>query len=321
MKGRSLFWPLAFIAIGIFWFLVNVGRMDAANLWALAYYWPALLIALGLGVMLRSRWVYTWTLISTLLVIGGVLVVVFAPQLGWNRAPAGYMFNINSDFNGAVAGSGKIVTATREVNGFTAVDLKYPAQVTITQGANESLTITADDNLLPQLNTTVTGSVLTIENSESNWAQRVNATHTVQVNITVKNLSELRLSGAGSITANSLEAGDLRVSASGTGNVTLANINVTNLDLSLSGTGKITASGTAQSTTLHLSGVGSFDGADLATQNMDATVSGVGSATVWVKSALTADISGTGSIRYYGSPASIDRHVSGVGSISSQGNK
>ena len=189
MKGRSLFWPLALIAAGIFWFLVNVGRMDSTNLWALVYYWPALLIALGLGLLLRTRWGYTWTVISALVVIGGVLVVVFAPQLGWNHAPAGYVFNIGGDFNGAVAGSGKITTATREVQGFTRVDVRYPAQVTITQGTSESLTITGDDNLLPQLDTRVSGGVLTIENHELSWNRRVNSTRTVQINITVTNLS------------------------------------------------------------------------------------------------------------------------------------
>jgi hypothetical protein len=41
---------------------------------------------------------------------------------------------------------------------------------------------------------------------------------------------------------------------------------------------------------------------------------------VWVKSSLNADISGTGSIRYYGSP-SVNRDVSGLGSVVSLGNK
>ena len=83
MKARTLFWPFILIAAGVIWVLVNVGVIAQGNLWALTYYWPFLLIALGLGLILRTRWPWAGALISALVVIGAVLVVVFAPQLGW----------------------------------------------------------------------------------------------------------------------------------------------------------------------------------------------------------------------------------------------
>jgi hypothetical protein len=53
-KPRSLFGPLLLIAIGVIWLLTTSGRLPSANLWALTYVWPYLLIAAGFGLILRS---------------------------------------------------------------------------------------------------------------------------------------------------------------------------------------------------------------------------------------------------------------------------
>ena len=36
-RKLHLFWPLALIAAGVIWILIEVGSIPAANLWALAY--------------------------------------------------------------------------------------------------------------------------------------------------------------------------------------------------------------------------------------------------------------------------------------------
>ena len=56
---------------------------------------------------------------------------------------------------GVVGGSGKVETETRQVSGFTAIDLTGTGEVTIEQGETESLTIEADDNVLPALTSKV----------------------------------------------------------------------------------------------------------------------------------------------------------------------
>ena len=45
MNQRSLFWPLTLIATGVIWLLVSMNVIPAANLWALTYIWPYVLIA------------------------------------------------------------------------------------------------------------------------------------------------------------------------------------------------------------------------------------------------------------------------------------
>ncbi len=83
----SLFFPLALIAAGLLWIMVQMNVIQPSNFWALAYLWPFLLIVAGLGLILRSFWKYSTIIIDLLVVGGAFLAVVFAPQFGWTHAP------------------------------------------------------------------------------------------------------------------------------------------------------------------------------------------------------------------------------------------
>ena len=64
-------------------------------------------------------------------------------------------------------GSGAVKEETRAVAGFTRLVLALPATVALTQGATESLAISADDNLLPLLRTRVENGELAIDADKS----------------------------------------------------------------------------------------------------------------------------------------------------------
>ncbi|MCL4529363.1 MAG: DUF2807 domain-containing protein [Chloroflexi bacterium] len=310
MKDHSLFFPLALIAAGAIWLLISMGRMPAENLWALARFWPFLLIAAGLGIMARA-WMPWLRIVIDVIVVGAAVAVIFyAPQLGWNTPQWG----LNFQFNGSIPGSGKIVTQNRDVSGFLAVDINYPAEVIINQGQTESVTIEADDNVLPQLRTRVNMGTLYIENGEPIWSARVNPSRPVKITINVKDLRDLNFSSAGTVYAGNLQTDNLTMNVSGAGAITFDNINVRSLDCNLSGVGNVTASGTADDLKLNISGMGSFRGADLFNRSANVHVSGTGSATVHPKNELIADVSGVGSVNYYGNP-SVTKYVSGIGGI------
>ncbi|RPH60268.1 MAG: DUF2807 domain-containing protein, partial [Chloroflexi bacterium] len=320
---RSFFWPFTLIAAGVVWILINMGTIPAENLWALAHLWPFLLIALGLGLILRAYVPVARVLISALIVGGAVLAIVFAPKFGWNQAPGwGWDFgaDFGANFGGSVPGSGNVISQGREENDFVAIDVRYPAEVTIQQGETEKISIEAEDNLLPQLRTQVRNGTLYIENSEGDWSKRVNPTKTVKINITVQNLEKVDFPSAGSVRIEGVKSESLRVSASGAGEIKMVKLDVRSLDCRLSGAGSVTADGVADKIELRISGVGSFDGEDLAGQSADVNISGAGSATLWVKSELSATISGAGSVDYYGSP-SVSKTISGVGSVNKRGDK
>ena len=319
MRNRSLFWPFFLIAAGIVWLLVELGRLPVENLWALMYIWPFLLMAAGVSLILRARWPVTRWFVSGLTVLGMLLAVLYAPQLGWNRAPAWSFYNI-ADFNGSISGSGVVVSQTRQLADFNAIEINYPVELTVQQGIANSLTVTADNNLIPQLATRVSGSTLYIENSQPDWTRRVTPTRPVVIRMTVKDLQQVDFPSAGTLTVGKLQTVSLDLSISGAGSVALSNLTTHNLTVNLSGAGNISASGSADALTMDISGFGSFHGADLASQTAAITISGAGNATVWAKTSLNVEISGTGSVSYYGAPQ-VSREVSGLGSVNSLGNK
>jgi hypothetical protein len=320
-QKRSLFGPLLLIAAGVIWLLVKSGTIPSGNLWALTHIWPFLLIAAGLGIILRPYWRYTSIMLDVLIIGGAILAIVFATQLGWASPSMLSMFNNNGEvFMGpGERGSGNVVTEAREVSGFRAIEVSYPAQVLVMQGNEESLKIEAEDNLLPNLKTQVRNGTLEIFYKREN-GKHVNPTKTVKITIIVKDLAEVDFTSAGELTIEKLKSDNLDVSLSGAGNLDLDDIRVKGLGVNLSGAGSMTASGVADNLDLNISGFGDFKGADLHGKVARVNISGAGSATVWVDEDLTAGISGAGSISYYGS-ASVTKQISGVGGVNRIGNK
>lgn len=321
MKTRSLFWPLVLIGVGILWLLGLTNTISLSNLWALAHLIPWILIAVGISLLVRAVWPAGGIIVSILIVAGIILAVLYAPQLGWNDPPSWAMdWDIGENTGGAVAGSGNVVSETRTVSGIDAVSVDYPSEVFIQQGETESLTVEAEDNLLPQLSTRVTNGTLVIENIEDDYAQRVNPSEDVRISITVTDLSQVSYSSTGTLEISGLEVDDLEVSISGICDVNVEDLAADNLNYHVSGMGTSAADGAVQDLQLDMSGVGDFNGEDLSAQTAEVRISGAGSATVWVTDELDAHISGAGSLNYYGDPE-VSRQVTGVGSVNDKGDK
>lgn len=317
---RSLFGPLLLIAAGVVWLLVKSGTIPAENLWALTHIWPFLLIAAGLGIILRSYWRYTSIVLDVLIIGGAILAILYAPQLGWTNPSIISMIDNSEPFIGpSERGSGNVVTEMRDVSDFHAIDISYPAQVLVKQGSKESLEIEAEDNLLPGLKTQVKDGVLNIFYKSEN-GKHVNPTKTVKITIVVKDLTSVDFTSAGDLTIDNLKTNALDVSLSGAGNLKLNKILVKTLGVDLSGAGSMSATGTADDLDLSISGFGDFKGADLHSKEARVDISGAGSAIVWVDNSLDAQISGAGSVSYYGS-ASVTKEISGVGGINHLGDK
>lgn len=312
-RPRSLFFPLALIAAGVIWLLVNFGYIPSSNLWALAYIWPFLLIAGGLGLILRSYWAEVGIVITSLLMIGVVAAVIYAPAFGWDTAPS-WGWNMDWNAGGSVRGSRNIETETRTPGEFSTINIRYPAAIVVQQGDEAAVSVTADDNLLPQLDLSVRGSALIIENSERSWNRRVQASQTVEIIVTVLDLSEITFDSAGSLEINNLSGNSLSVRLNGAGSIELNDVEFTELDVRLDGAGSMDASGTVSHLSVQIDGLGSFNGESLDAQTAQVNVDGLGSATVRVAEELNVNIDGLGSVNYYGSPE-LHEETDGLGSV------
>ncbi len=311
MKNRSFFGPFLLITIGVLWLLASLRVIPSSNLWALVKFIPYALMGFGAALLVRSQWPVAGQLLSGLVLVAAIAAVIFAPQLGWNKAD---LWNLNLDFGGGVQGSGNVTNEVRKVGDFNTIAIQYPAEVLIRQGEAVSVVIEAEDNLLPQLTTEVRGGTLEFDSKQQDWAARVNPTRPVKVTITVKDLEKIDFSSAGKVQVESLEGQRLKVVLSGAGDITLNNLKLKSLDGTLSGAGSIHADGAADALKIGISGFGGFEGGDLATLTAEVHISGAGDATVRVKNNLNAFITGAGSVNYFGSPA-VQKNISGAGSV------
>ncbi|MEA1976428.1 MAG: head GIN domain-containing protein [Chloroflexota bacterium] len=195
-------------------------------------------------------------------------------------------------------GSGVLNTEQRDVSDFDRVSFEGFGTLIIAHGSEESLTIEAEDNIVPRIETNVRGGTLEIGFDTDRWQDIVRPTKSITYTLTVITLDGITLSGAGSIEASGIDA--------------------ERFDVELSGAGSIEISGFAVAQEINVSGAGSYDGAEFQSESIDVSISGAGSATVWATDSLDVNISGVGNVSYYGDPQ-VRESVSGLGNLKALG--
>jgi len=208
-------------------------------------------------------------------------------------------------------------TETREIQDVSAIAINTAGDFILKQGDQESLTIEAPNNFLRNISTDVIGGTLYIDSDRGIFDSSMQR---IVYTITVKNLNEISLSGAGSISMHSLDTDDLSVNLTGAGSIVLNSINAHSLSVLLNSAGSIRVSGTVDSQIIELNGLGSYDAGDLQSRTATISLAGAGSADLWVIEDLDISVSGVGSVSYYGFPT-VQQNISGVGSVNSKGNK
>jgi hypothetical protein len=161
---------------------------------------------------------------------------------------------------------------------------------------------------------------LIIRTKQNITVTKLDSAHMLTFTIVVKELGSLSVSGAGDVQIETLSTPSLTLSLSGAGRVTQNQLTTDNLNIHLSGVGGININGKATQATIDMSGAGGVEAADLQIQNAKITISGLGGATLWVSDQLTGDISGTGSVSYYGNPQT-NTNSTGLGNFKSLGSK
>jgi len=220
----------------------------------------------------------------------------------------------------AVVGSGNVITQSRPVSNFDSATLSGVGDITITQGDTESLTVEAEDNVMPHITTEVINRRLNIGFDNQDWATMIHPTKPIKFNLSLKNLSVLEVSGTGNVQAASIKTDRLNTRVSGAGNIRIDRLEATSLNTTLSGAGNVEVAGQVTNQDSSMTGLGNMKADNLKSQMARVTVSGAGSATIWAQESLDVTISGAGSVKYFGSPK-VTQRITGVGDISYLGSK
>lgn len=243
----------------------------------------------------------------------------------------------NSSVPQQVRGSGKIITESVKVSNFDQVSLDASGKVYIEQGSVESLTIEADDNILPLLDTRVTGNRLVLSVKEF---QNIDPSQPIIYRLTVKNLNEIAIRGSGDFFVEPVESNDMKVAILGSGNIDIKSLaaksitfdlrgsgdiaidelEVKTIDASIPGSGTITLDGSAESQSIAINGSGDYLAGDLETARTEININGSGDLTVWVTDDLNVSVTGSGTVQYYGQPT-VDQSGGGSGKLISRGKK
>lgn len=189
-----------------------------------------------------------------------------------------------------VRGSGVAVSETRTLPSFTAVELAGSMEVSVRIGAPVSVVVHADDNLLGHVRTSVRSGALVIETTGS-----FSARAPMSVSVVVPSLTGVTLSGSGNLVVDGVDASSFTASLPGSGTMHVAG-RTQQLDVSLPGSGQMSMSG-------------------LIARSVQAQLSGSGQILVHATDSLDAEVSGSGSVRYAGSPPQVTSAVTGSGTV------
>jgi hypothetical protein len=218
-----------------------------------------------------------------------LVAVSFACTLAWG-CDVHSIPSRPSDTN-TIRGSGRVVTESRAVAGFSAITVSSAARLVIVHSDVESLSVTAEDNILPLVRTEVVGGRLVLELAPG---ASVSLTRQIVFQVSARTLSAIDASGAVVV-----EAGGLDTDV---------------LSIHVLGASQVTASGAARELRVDLSGSSRCQLEGVAARTAVATASGTSVARLRVADSLAATVTGLSIVEYYGDPQVV-ANVSGAGAV------
>jgi len=241
---------------------------------------------------------------------------------------------------GAVRGSGQVVEEERPVRDISGVELATFGDLTIELGQEEQLLIEAEDNLIPYFETEMRGGILVISqrpnvrlvsNRPVNFYLTVRRLETIELSasgdVAAPSLEaedfSTTLTGSGDMRMGDLEAEAVKVRLTGSGDLRMGNLDADRLEVRIGGSGDMAtddvfanaivvdmtgsgnldvAGGHVEEQEITITGSGNYHARDMQSTEADVQLSGSGSATLQVQEYLDAGLTGSGDVRYAGSP-------------------
>ncbi len=214
-----------------------------------------------------------------------------------------------------VIGTGPTISEVRNIEGFDKVSLAIDASVKLTQDSIFKVEVVAQQNILNELVTKVSGSTLIIMYRPGTAVIGKD----VLIHISMPTIQDLNVSGSGAIQVqNPIVTNNLDLHVSGSGKVEIPSVEAGQITAGISGSGEMSIqSGTATQVSSTISGSGDLDAINIQALHVNTQTSGSGTTKVYATQTLFAEISGSGNVYYRGNP-SVDSKISGSGKLIKQ---
>lgn len=211
----------------------------------------------------------------------------------------------------SIEGNGNIKRQVRDVGHFSGVAMALAGKVDVRRGESEGVTIEADENLLPLIETVVEDGTLKIRNKRGSNLRTKNLKVTVQA----RELDRLALGGMGTIDADRVNGARVQFDIGGSGSINVGKIEGERIVAAIGGRGDLKANeGAVRTVSISIGGMGNVDLGRVQTNSANVTVAGSGNATLWARDSLSLTIAGSGDINYYGDPK-LSTSVLGSGNV------
>jgi hypothetical protein len=191
-----------------------------------------------------------------------------------------------------VRGNGHITTDQRTVTAFSEIEAEGAFEIEWRSGA-PALSITTDENLLPYIENRNIDNRLRLRSRD-----RIRPTHGTKIVVSSPTRSAAKLTGATRLTANQLSGAKFAVESTGAARVTL--------------------DGTVDELLADMTGASELNAKSLQTKTAQLSTTGAADADISVSDTLKVSITGAGKVNYSGNPPTIEKHITGAGSIRHQ---
>lgn len=212
----------------------------------------------------------------------------------------------------ALAEPAGAATETRSVADFDQVVFAVAGEVSIEQGASETLALEAEPAVLRKITTEVRDRRLLIGLTPG----RVETQQPIRIKLGVRTLRAFESRTAGEISIGPLRSDALTLALAGGGSIRLDRLeNARSLDVRITGAGDVAVGGgkvTAQQ--LAITGMGRYSAPKLASERAEVAIDGNGEVQLAASTTLAVRIGGVGHVRYHGDPV-VTRSIRGVGTI------
>ncbi len=199
------------------------------------------------------------------------------------------------------APTGPATTQSFDLKGFTGVKVAGPDDVTIRQGDAFAISATGPKDEIDELEITLDGAMLSIGRKREGFSFSRHDSDGVKIAITMPKLDTLRLTGSGSIDADTLDADAAKLDVTGSGDLTVGKLTAKSADLGVSGSGNIEIKGgTVATGDFGITGSGDIDAEGLAAQTLDISITGSGDVDAQATVSAAINILGSGDAKVSG---------------------
>jgi hypothetical protein len=188
-----------------------------------------------------------------------------------------------------IRGNGHIKTDERSVGAFANVDAGGVFEIEW-QNGSPALRITTDENLLAYIENDISGATLRLRIREHVWP-----THGIKVVISSPTRAGAKIRGAVKLIAHKLSGPAFAVESKGASEISLDG-KIDRLLVDMTGASQLSADG-------------------LQTKTAEISTTGAGDADITVSETLKVVITGAGKVTYSGNPVTIQKSITGAGSV------